>query len=118
MVENLPYETVRHKALTIEGYSRAAVQSYWRVPELKIGFELGGSPWAFMGTQYFLVTHAHLDHLAALPRVCSATPHDEDGASDNLSAGRGRRPGLGDAQSMAETGSRSHELRIGRREER
>ena len=67
MVENLPYETVRHKALTIEGYSRAAVQSYWRVPELKIGFELGGSPWAFMGTQYFLVTHAHLDHLAALP---------------------------------------------------
>ena len=67
MVENLPYETVRHKALTIDGYSRAAVQSYWRIHELKIGFELGASPWAFMGTQYFLVTHAHLDHLAALP---------------------------------------------------
>lgn len=67
MLENLPYETVRHKALTIEGYSRAAVQSYWRIPELKIGFELGGSPWSFMGTQCFLVTHAHLDHLAALP---------------------------------------------------
>ena len=67
MVENLPYETVRHKALTIDGYSRAAVQSYWRIQELKIGFELGASPWAFMGTQYFLVTHAHLDHLAALP---------------------------------------------------
>lgn len=67
MLENLPYETIRHKALTIEGYSRAAVQSYWRVPELKIGFELGASPWNFMGTQTFLVTHGHLDHLAALP---------------------------------------------------
>jgi len=67
MVENLPFETIRHKAMTIDGYSRAAVQSYWRVQELKIGFELGASPWSFMGTQFFLVTHAHLDHLAALP---------------------------------------------------
>ncbi len=67
MVENLPYDTVRHKAMTIEGYSRAAVQSYWRIPELKIGFELGASPWMFMGTQIFLVTHGHLDHMAALP---------------------------------------------------
>lgn len=67
MVENLPYETIRHKALTIEGYSRAAVQSYWRIPELKVGFELGASPWSFMGTQAFLVTHGHLDHMAALP---------------------------------------------------
>ncbi len=67
MVENLPYDTVRHKAMTIEGYSRAAVQSYWRIPELKVGFELGASPWMFMGTQVFLVTHGHLDHMAALP---------------------------------------------------
>ena len=67
MLENLPLQSIKHKALTIEGYSRAAVQSYWRVPELKLGFDLGGSPWAFMGTQTFLVSHAHLDHLAALP---------------------------------------------------
>jgi len=67
MVENLPFDSIRHKALTIEGYSRAAVQSYWLVHELKIGFELGGSPWSFMGTPTFLVTHGHLDHLAALP---------------------------------------------------
>lgn len=67
MLENLPLQSVRHKALTIEGYSRAAVQSYWRIPELKLGFELGGSPWSFMGTQTFFVSHAHLDHLAALP---------------------------------------------------
>jgi ribonuclease Z len=67
MLENLPLKSLTHKALTVEGYSRAAVQSYWRVPELKIGFDLGGSPWSFMGTQTFFVTHAHLDHMAALP---------------------------------------------------
>ena len=67
MLENLPLQSLKHKALTIEGYSRAAVQSYWRVPELKIGFDMGGSPWSFMGTQTFLISHAHLDHLAALP---------------------------------------------------
>jgi ribonuclease Z len=67
MLENLPLQSVKHKALTIEGWSRAAVQSYWRIPELKLGFELGGSPWSFMGTQTFFVSHAHLDHLAAMP---------------------------------------------------
>jgi ribonuclease Z len=67
MIDNLPLKTLEHKGLTIEGYSRAAVQTYWRVPELKLGFDLGGSPWSFMGTQTFLITHSHLDHMAALP---------------------------------------------------
>jgi ribonuclease Z len=67
MVENLPVQSLQFKGLTIEGWSRAAVQSYWRIPELKLGFDLGASPWAFMGTQTFFVTHPHLDHLAGLP---------------------------------------------------
>jgi ribonuclease Z len=67
MIENLPLKTLPFKGLTIEGYSRAAVQSYWRIQELKIGFELGGSPWSFTGTQTIFVTHSHLDHLAAIP---------------------------------------------------
>jgi ribonuclease Z len=67
MIKNLPVRTLTHKALTIEGYSRAAVQSYWRIPELKVGFDLGGSPWNFLGTRHWFVTHAHLDHLAAIP---------------------------------------------------
>ncbi|NOX56329.1 MAG: metal-dependent hydrolase [Planctomycetes bacterium] len=67
MIENLPVRTLQHKGLTIEGYSRAAVQTYWRVRELKLGFDFGGSPWSFMGTDTFFVTHAHLDHMAALP---------------------------------------------------
>jgi ribonuclease Z len=67
MVDNAPYLTCQHAGLTIEGYSRAAVQSYWRVPELKIGFDLGAQPWDFMGTPTWLLTHTHLDHIAALP---------------------------------------------------
>ncbi|QDT66295.1 MBL fold metallo-hydrolase [Calycomorphotria hydatis] len=67
MLENLPVRTISHAGLTIEGYSRAAVQSYWRVPELKLCFDLGGSPWDFMGTPTAFITHAHLDHMAALP---------------------------------------------------
>ncbi|NBO93534.1 MAG: metal-dependent hydrolase, partial [Planctomycetia bacterium] len=50
MLDNAPYLRFQHGGLTIEGYSRAAVQSYYRVPELKLGFDLGGQPWDFMGT--------------------------------------------------------------------
>jgi ribonuclease Z len=67
MVENAPILRHQHGGLTVEGYSRAAVQSYWRIPELKIGFDLGAQPWDFMGTPTWLVTHTHLDHIAALP---------------------------------------------------
>jgi ribonuclease Z len=67
MVDNAPFLTHRHDGLTVEGYSRAAVQSYWRIPELKIGFDLGAQPWDFMGTPTWLLTHTHLDHMAALP---------------------------------------------------
>jgi ribonuclease Z len=67
LVENAPVLSCRHAGLTIEGYSRAAVQSYWRIPELKIGFDLGAQPWDFMGTPTWLLTHTHLDHVAALP---------------------------------------------------
>ena len=67
MLENVPVRRVVHGGLTIEGYSRAAVQSYWRIPELKIGFDLGAHPWEFMGTPHWFLTHMHLDHFAALP---------------------------------------------------
>lgn len=67
MIENLPLRRLTHRNLTVEGYSRAAVQSYFRVPELKLGFDLGGSPWDFMSLRTIFVTHAHLDHMAALP---------------------------------------------------
>lgn len=67
MVENIPLRTHVAHGLTIEGYSRAAVQSCWRIAELKLGFDLGVQPWDFMGTATWFVSHTHLDHIAALP---------------------------------------------------
>lgn len=67
MLENLPVQSLAHKDITIEGYSRAAVQTYWRVPEWKVGFDLGAQPWSFMGTPTWFVSHAHIDHIVALP---------------------------------------------------
>jgi ribonuclease Z len=67
MLDNAPYLTHHHNGLTIDGYSRAAVQSYWRIAELKLGFDLGAQPWDFMGTSNWFLSHTHLDHLAALP---------------------------------------------------
>ena len=66
-VDNAPYLSHAHAGLTVEGYSRAAVQSYWRIPELKLGFDLGAHPWDFNGTPNWFISHTHLDHIAALP---------------------------------------------------
>ena len=67
MPRNAPVNTLVHNGLTVEGYSRAAVQTYWRIQELKLGFDLGAQPWDFMGTATWLISHTHLDHIAALP---------------------------------------------------
>jgi ribonuclease Z len=67
MLNNAPVHRITHKNLTVEGYSRAAVQTYWRIPELKVGFDCGAQPWDFMGTGTWFITHTHLDHIAGLP---------------------------------------------------
>lgn len=67
MPNNAPIKSLQHRGYTIEGYSRAAVQTYWRIPEMKVGFDLGAQPWDFMGTATWFVTHTHLDHIASLP---------------------------------------------------
>ncbi|TWT92297.1 MBL fold metallo-hydrolase [Neorhodopirellula pilleata] len=71
MLENVPVASHTHDGLTIEGYSRAAVQTCWRVNELKLLFDVGVQPWDFMGTPTMFVSHAHLDHIAALPAYVS-----------------------------------------------
>jgi ribonuclease Z len=67
MIQDQNVKILTHKDLTIEGYSRAAVQTYWRIPEFKIGFDLGAQPWSFMGTPTWFVSHTHIDHVNALP---------------------------------------------------
>ena len=71
MVENVPVLSHHHDGLTIEGYSRAAVQTCWRINELKLLFDCGIQPWDFMGTPTMFISHAHLDHIAALPAYVS-----------------------------------------------
>ena len=71
MLNNAPLKTHQHGDLTIEGYSRAAVQSYWRISQLKLGFDLGAHPWDFMGPPRWFISHNHLDHIAGLPLYLS-----------------------------------------------
>ncbi|MFN7629065.1 MAG: MBL fold metallo-hydrolase [Pirellula sp.] len=66
-VDNAPSLGMHHAGMSIDGYSRAAVQTYWRIAELKIGFDLGAQPWDFMALPRYFITHSHLDHIAALP---------------------------------------------------
>ena len=66
-IENLPVHAATLAGFPVEGYGRGAVQSYVRLPEQKILFDLGGSPWDFQNTPTAFVTHGHLDHMAALP---------------------------------------------------
>jgi ribonuclease Z len=62
-----PFRREMFCGLTVEGFSRAAMQTYWRIPELKLGFDLGSQPWSCMGTPYWFVSHTHMDHLLSLP---------------------------------------------------
>ncbi|TWU56177.1 MBL fold metallo-hydrolase [Rubripirellula reticaptiva] len=71
MVDNVPLISHVHHGLTIDGYSRAAVQTCWRINELKLLFDVGVQPWEFMGTPTMFISHAHLDHIAALPAYVS-----------------------------------------------
>ncbi|GIT29924.1 MAG: hypothetical protein Ct9H300mP1_19700 [Planctomycetaceae bacterium] len=75
------------------------MQTYWRVPELKLGFDLGGSPWSFMGTNTFFISHGHLDHMAALPvfvarrRMMKMEPPTISAGPDPERSGRCSTPG-------------------------
>ena len=66
-VDNAPTLSYHHAGLTIDGYSRASVQTYWRIAEMKVGFDLGAQPWDFMALPRYFISHSHLDHIAALP---------------------------------------------------
>lgn len=66
-MDNAPIISEKFADFTIDGYSRAAVQSYWRIDEYHLGFDLGAHPWDFMGVPNWFISHTHLDHIAALP---------------------------------------------------
>jgi ribonuclease Z len=63
---NVPLLEHHHEGLTVRGFSRAAVQTYWAVPELKIIFDHGAPAWDLANLPRLALTHAHPDHLAGL----------------------------------------------------
>ena len=65
--ESSSYRKIKCEYFTLEGFSRAPVMTFWRVPEYKLGFDLGWQPWEFMGAPRWFVSHAHMDHVLALP---------------------------------------------------
>lgn len=68
-IDNAPYLALRHGGVTIEGWSRAGIQSYWRIPEWRVGFDLGAIPWDFTHVRDWFITHGHIDHCLALPAL-------------------------------------------------
>ena len=66
MMQDHVFKQVTFNGLTIEGFSKAAVQTYWHIPEMKLGFDIGAQPWEFMGTPRWFISHTHMDHILCL----------------------------------------------------
>ncbi len=67
IIETAPVYSYTYDQILIEGWSRAGIQSYWRLPSWNIAFDVGALPWRFIDTDYWFISHAHLDHMAMLP---------------------------------------------------
>jgi ribonuclease Z len=52
---------------TLEGRSRAGHETWFRIRELGIGFDIGRCPDALIAASHVFITHAHLDHAAGIP---------------------------------------------------
>ena len=65
--ESSTYRKIKCGSFTVEGFSRAPVMTFWRIPEFKLGFDLGWQPWEFMGVPRWFLSHTHMDHILALP---------------------------------------------------
>ena len=52
---------------TLEGRSRAGHETWFRIKELGIGFDIGRCPDALVSMSHVFITHAHLDHAAGVP---------------------------------------------------
>jgi ribonuclease Z len=52
---------------TLEGRSRAGHETYFRIREFGLGFDIGRCPDALVSMNHVFITHAHLDHAAGIP---------------------------------------------------
>lgn len=59
--------SIRTDRFTIEGWSRAGNETWFRIRELGIAFDIGRSPEAVIPVRNVLVTHSHIDHSFGIP---------------------------------------------------
>jgi ribonuclease Z len=59
--------TLRTEHFTIEGRSRAGHETWFRIRDLNIAFDIGRGPDAIVGVPHVFITHAHLDHSVGVP---------------------------------------------------
>jgi ribonuclease Z len=52
---------------TLEGRSRAGHETFFRIRELGIAFDIGRCPDMIVSMPHVFITHAHLDHAAGIP---------------------------------------------------
>jgi ribonuclease Z len=62
-------ETVRIETprFTVEGNSRAGVETWFRVKELGVALDIGRCPDLLVGTRHVFISHAHIDHSSGIP---------------------------------------------------
>jgi ribonuclease Z len=61
------YFTLQTERFTLEGRSRAGHETWFRIRDLNLAFDIGRGPDAIVGIPHVFVTHAHLDHCVGVP---------------------------------------------------
>jgi len=64
MKEPIRIETPR---FTVEGVSRAGVETWYRIKEFGVVLDIGRCPDPLVGTSHVFISHAHLDHSLGIP---------------------------------------------------
>lgn len=63
---NAPVLSLACERFTVDGYSRAGVQTYFRIPEWRLLLDHGNHPFEFTSSPFLALTHFHADHAAGL----------------------------------------------------